>query len=86
MIYKSFTVYDSKIEEFLPPFFCRSMGEAVRIMTNMCSDKNHDFYKYSSDYVLFEIGSYDTKAGIFDNLPGPKSLCVLTEYCNLESN
>lgn len=85
MIYKVFTVFDSKVDVFLPPFFCRTIGEAARIMMNMCSDKNHDFYKYRTDYVLFELGTYDDSRGAFENLVAPKSLCLLSEYCNVGS-
>jgi len=84
MIYKVFTVFDSKIDVFLPPFFCRTSGEAARIMMDMCSDKNHNFYKYRSEFMLFELGTYDDSTGMMVPLTAPTPLSLLSEYCNVD--
>ena len=84
MIYKVFTVFDSKVDVFLPPFFCRTSGEAARIVMDLCSDKTHNFYKYRSEYVLFELGSYDDSLGMMIPLTAPVPLHLLTEYCNVD--
>lgn len=85
MLLKVFTVFDSKLEEFLPPFFVKTVGEAIRVVTDLCSDKSHSFYKHRVDFMLFELGSYDTEIGVFNNLQAPKALSLLTEYCNVDS-
>ncbi|QGH72845.1 MAG: DNA binding protein [Microviridae sp. ctjyu33] len=66
MILKVFTVYDSKVEAFLPPFFMKSKGEAVRGFTEVCNDSKSNFFKYPEDYTLFEVGSFDDATGKFD--------------------
>lgn len=59
MILKVFTVYDSATLAFLPPFFCRSKGEAIRSFTQAVMDEGHQFAKHKSDYALFELGEFD---------------------------
>lgn len=83
MIYKVFTVFDSKSDVFMPPFFCKSIGEAERIVTDLVRNKEHQFYRYSTDFLLFELGTYDDSIGQFENLVAPKSLAILSEYCRV---
>lgn len=56
---KIFTIYDSKAEAYLPPFFMKTKGEAIRAWTTTIQEPNTQFHKYPSDYTLFEIGEYD---------------------------
>ena len=51
MILKMYTVFDSKVGAYLPPFFLRSNGEAVRSFITTCNDPKHSFYKYPGDYT-----------------------------------
>lgn len=56
---KVYSVYDSKAEAFLRPFFAPTAGVAVRGFEQACCDPSHDFHKYGADYTLFEIGVFD---------------------------
>ncbi len=85
MIYKVYTVFDSKSDEFKPPFFCKSPGEATRIMKNLLADKSHDFYKYANEFILFELGTYDDSLGKFENLVAPLSISLLSVFCEVDS-
>ena len=71
---KCFTVYDSKAEAFLQPFFMQSKGAAIRGFTELVNDKNHSFGKYPGDYTLFELGSFDEQTGKFVPLVSLESL------------
>lgn len=76
---KIFTVYDSKSEAYLQPFFMQSKGAAVRAFSDLANDKAHTFGKHPEDYVLFEIGSYDEfTAAIVSH--APVSLGVAVEF------
>lgn len=59
MILKMFTVYDSKAEAYLPPFFMRSNGEAVRSFIQASNDQSSNFCKFPGDFTLFKVGEYD---------------------------
>ncbi|QCQ84633.1 nonstructural protein [Blackfly microvirus SF02] len=65
MILQSFTVFDSAAKAYLPPFFVRSRGEAIRSFTDACCDEKSQFARHLADYCLFSIGEYDDSSGIF---------------------
>lgn len=85
MILKVFTVFDAKVGVFLPPMFCKTVGECARVMMQLCEDKNHQFYKFRDDFTLFELGTYDEELGQFSNLTAPVMVCSLREYCDVQS-
>lgn len=60
-----FTVYDKAVGAFLPPFYVRSKGEALRSFTEACNDRSHQFFKHSSDYTLMWCGEFDDQSGLF---------------------
>lgn len=66
MIYELYTVYDAAVKAFLPPFFCRAKGEAIRSFSASVNESGHQFNKYAADYTLFYLGQYDDGPGIFD--------------------
>lgn len=84
MIYKLFSIRDSKIDDFLPPFCAKTIGEAEREITDMLRDKNSRFARYSDDFCLFELGTFDSELGFVENLVQPKSLSILSSYCNVD--
>jgi len=65
---KVYTVFDSKAEAYLQPFFMQSRGQAVRAFTELSNDPQHQFSKYAADFTLFEIGEYDDQSGIISSL------------------
>lgn len=65
MIQKVFSVYDSKAEAFLPPFFCGTRGIAVRVFAQAANEAGHNFSKWPGDYTLFELGEFDDREGKF---------------------
>ena len=64
MISMIYSVYDDAAKAFLPPFFVRSKGEAVRSFSSAVGQSDHQFSKFKSDYTLFELGSYDDVTGL----------------------
>lgn len=65
---KIFTIYDSKAEAFLPPFYERSTGLAVRAFEDAANNSEHQFNKYPSDYTLFELGEFNETTAEFTHL------------------
>lgn len=84
MIYKVFSIFDSKVGSYLSPFFMRSKGEAIRALTGELSNENSNICKYPSDFTLFEIGEYDDTKGAI-NPVDPISVGVAIEFVNKES-
>lgn len=80
MIYKMFSIYDSKAEAYLQPFFMVTKGQAIRALTDILSDPAHQFSKYSADFTLFELGEYNDSNATFSILPSPLSMGVILEF------
>jgi hypothetical protein len=62
---KMFSVFDTKAEAYLPPMFFPTRGVAIRAFSQAAADEAHDFCKYSDDYVLFELGTFDPASAVF---------------------
>lgn len=71
---KLFTVYDSKTESYIQPFYELTTAAAVRAFTSAANSKNHAFNNNGSDYTLFEIGTFDQATAKLTPLDVPISL------------
>lgn len=80
MNFKIFTVYDSKAEAFMQPFFMQTTGSAIRAFTDSVNDSKTQFYHHPADFTLMEIGEYDDQKGILKNHETKKSLGLALEY------
>ncbi|QCQ84783.1 nonstructural protein [Blackfly microvirus SF02] len=65
MITEVFSVFDKAVNAFLPPFQCRTKGEAIRSFSEAVNDPSKSFGKYSVDYVLMGLGTWDDNSGLF---------------------
>lgn len=81
MILKIFSVYDSSVNAYLSPFFCRTKGEAIRALVNELDNPNSNIAKYPDDFILFEIGEYDDQSGSISSI-APVSVGVAIEFKN----
>lgn len=63
MILKTFSIYDSKAEAFLSPFFSHTAGLALRNFEEAANTEGHAFKKHPGDYSLFELGEFDDVTG-----------------------
>lgn len=63
-----FCVFDSAAKAYLPPFFIRSVGEAIRSFTDAVSDTKHQFASHKEDYTLFQLGEWDDNSGMFSTI------------------
>lgn len=74
MILPAFSVRDAAVGAFLPPFFCRSKGEAIRSFAEAVANPEHQFSKHAGDYALFYVGSFDDHSGVLDIPSGPERI------------
>ena len=77
---KIFGIYDSKAEAYLQPFFMKTKGEAIRGVTALVHDPNHNFNKHAADFTLFELGGFDDSNASFDLHFAPQNLGCLVEF------
>lgn len=79
MFVKIFTVYDSKTEAYLQPFYEPSIGGALRNFEEAANDPESPIHKYSADFTLFLIGEFDNSNANFEIRDTPKSLALASE-------
>lgn len=61
----AFSVRDEAVEGFLPPFFARSKGEAIRSFSDAVMQPDHQFARHKDHYILYTLGYFDDVAGVF---------------------
>lgn len=71
---KIYSIYDSKLEAFLQPFFAPTDGVALRSFADGAADAGSNFYKHAEDYELFCIGIFDDEFGKISPLEANKAL------------
>jgi len=71
---KVFSVFDTKAQAFLQPFFANTEGIAVRQFTAAAQDAGHDFHRFSEDYALFSLGEFDEEKGRFIQTSTPEAV------------
>jgi hypothetical protein len=61
-----YTLYDSKTESYIPPFYAKANGDAIRQVSQVVNDPSskQDFAKYPEDFTLFQIGAFDDAQGM----------------------
>lgn len=75
-----FTIYDDKAEVYLPPFYFKTIGEALRAFADSANDINHAFCKYPGDFTLFKLGVYDDAKASFETFSTPQAIGKAIEY------
>ncbi len=86
MLVQIFSVYDSKVEAYLQPFFMPTKGAAMRAIADTLTIVDHQFAKHPEDYTLFHLGSFDDAKAFFEMRSTPLSLAVLHELINPEGS
>lgn len=68
-----FVIFDSKVEAYMQPFFCRTVGEALRTWESVCNDGKSLMSSHPSDFTLFETAEFDEATGHFNQFHALKS-------------
>lgn len=63
MVFKVFSVYDSKADAFMPPVFMHATGQMVRAFSDAVNEEGTAFNKHPGDYRLALIGEFDDSSG-----------------------
>lgn len=54
-----FTIYDSKADAYLPPFFLHQKAMAIRAFTDSVNNPESSISLHPADYTLFHLGEFD---------------------------
>lgn len=76
MIYKMLSVFDSKAEAYMRPFFARSTGEAIRGFSDEVNSGNKEsaLAHHPEDFILYELATWDELSGAVEVYEKPKAL------------
>lgn len=58
-----YSVFDTASKLYARPFFLQSDAQAVRALTDVVADGEHEIGKHPEDYILFRIGMFDEEKG-----------------------
>lgn len=59
-----FAVYDIKSQIFGSPFFSVNANTAVRSFAAAANDPNSEISQFPTDFILYELGSFDDTTGV----------------------
>lgn len=59
-----YSVFDAAVKAYLPPFYVRAKGEAIRSFASAVNSSESAISKHKGDYTLFLIGEYDDSTGL----------------------
>jgi len=79
MLLKIFSVYDSKVEAYIQPFYMNSTGAAMRAFEDTVNDPESALNKHPEDYTLFELGTFDDQTAQISLYESKKSLTTAIE-------
>lgn len=79
-----YTIYDSKAEAYMSPWFVDKDGQALREFQDVIRNQESPFSKHPEDYTLFKIGTYDPNTAKLSSLDTPVSMGVGIEYLNAD--
>jgi len=80
MILKVFSVYDTKTETYMRPFYDPAVGSALRSFGDIAKDSNHVIGQHPTDFALFQLGEWDDKKAAFSPLTAPLHLANAVEF------
>lgn len=72
MIYKMFSIRDSKAGIFHTPFYKTTHGEAERDFRSACNDQKSMMYTYPEDFDLYYSGEYNDQSGLVSPIDTPQ--------------
>lgn len=63
---KIYSVYDSKAQGFIQPFYCVNSAVALRSFASAAGDEGHEFHRHAEDFCLYEIGEWFPDTGMIN--------------------
>lgn len=75
-----FSIYDSKAEAFIQPWYSQTLGTAIRSFEQAVNTPDHEFAKFAGDYTLFHLGEFCQHTGKFSALPAHINLGVALSF------
>nr|QJB19352.1 MAG: nonstructural protein [Microvirus sp.] len=75
-----FTIYDSKVESYSPPFYARSVAEGIRTITSTLKNAESQLSQYPEDFSLYHIGTFCDESANIELLEHKSFLGLLSNF------
>lgn len=88
MLMYMYTIRDSASKLYGRPFYSINVGHAVRGFTDQVNDPRdgqNDLFNHSSDFELFELGTFDDTSCAFVTYEKPKPICTANSVKKVSS-
>lgn len=80
MTYYTFSIYDSKAQNYHIPYFLKNEAIAIREFADLVNDPKTSINKHPEDYTLFNLGTWDDQNAQFKQNKSPKALGTGVEF------
>lgn len=80
MLQGIYSVYDSKAQAYLQPFFCPNAAVAIRAFQQAAIDPTHHFHTFAADFTLMQIGEWNELEGTLTMLDAKINLGTALEH------
>lgn len=84
MLFKLFSIYDTKADRYFNPFTAEHNADALRQFQQVANDIQTQIGQFPEDFVLYVIGTFDTAIGQVSPIER-LSLGVASEYVKSQS-
>ena len=74
-----YSIYDLKSEIFSSPIV-DSKGSFTDYMKFIINDSKSEWSKFSGDFIVYELGTFDSITGLINLHDDKKILCSLSDY------
>lgn len=75
-----FSIYDSKAEAYMQPFFAVEAGVAKREFGNLVADSSHPIGQHPEDYTLFVLANWNMGTGTVTPENAPLAIANGLDY------
>ncbi len=74
-----FSLYDTKLEGFMRPFFLQTRAVAIRAIIDLAKNAQEEASKHPEDYCLYELGTFDDHSSEITQMLPPQRVGLVSE-------
>lgn len=67
-VMQCYSIYDLKAQCYSLPFFLANDEVAQRVFLEIASDVNTSVSKFTDDYDMFHVGTFNVQTGVFESV------------------
>lgn len=80
MVKQVFSLFDSKANAYIQPFFMAQKGQALRALDSIVNNPQTEVNKYPADFALYKLGEFDDVSGQLVSLKVPEFIANAIEF------